>query len=52
MFQNLVEDGELTVLQLVSKTNKDKEDDDMLNCFCGMVDRQKACSLIFSQKHC
>ena len=24
----------------------------MMNCFCGMVDRQKAFSLISSQDHC
>ena len=23
----------------------------MMNCFCGMVDRRKTCSLIFSQDH-
>ena len=27
-------------------------DDDMMNCFCDMVDRQKAFSLISSQDHC
>ena len=53
MFQNLVEDGELTLLQLVSKTNKEEEDDDdVMNCFCGMVDRRKACNLISCQNHC
>ena len=24
----------------------------MMNCFCGMTDRQKAFSLVFSQDHC
>ena len=24
----------------------------MMNCFCGMVDRRKALSLIFSRDHC
>ena len=30
----------------------DDDDDDDDNCFCGMVDWQKACCLISSRDHC
>ena len=41
----------------VSETGIDDDDDDdddemMMNCFCDMVDRRKALSLISSRDHC
>ena len=36
----------------VDDNDDDDDDDMMMNCFCGMVDRRKAFSLISSRDHC
>ena len=41
--------------RLILRDDDDDDDDDdelMMNCFCGMVDRRKAFSLISSWDHC
>ena len=43
---------EISNIAILDEDDDDDDDEMMMKCFCGMVDRQKALSLISSRNHC